>query len=152
MCTLLEKTSITAKNDSAFRRTIKLGQPKPARAPNRMVCTAARSAWAGRRAQSGAPSCATRTAVNDNQYMTLYCRLKPVRILRLCASSNTVCTAARTKRPGIRTRGPRVYRPLARKLRLLLNVRLIRTMSTAAHRLAPAPPARLSEYGINRSQ
>jgi hypothetical protein len=28
------------------KHIVKLGQPKPARAPNRMVCTAARSAWA----------------------------------------------------------------------------------------------------------
>ena len=28
------------------KHIVKLSQPKPARAPNRMVCTAARSAWA----------------------------------------------------------------------------------------------------------
>ena len=28
------------------KHIVKLGQPKPARAPNRMVCTGARSAWA----------------------------------------------------------------------------------------------------------
>jgi hypothetical protein len=93
----------------------------------------------GRCAQSRAPSCATRTAVNDNQNMALKYRLKLVRILRLCASSNTVCTDARTKRPGIRTRGPRAYRPLARKLQLLLNVRLIRTMSAAGRGLRSFP-------------
>ena len=27
------------------KHTVKIGQPKPARAPNRMVCTVARSAW-----------------------------------------------------------------------------------------------------------
>ena len=67
------------------KHIIKLGQPKPARVPNIMAWCAQLRARAlaphGRRAQSGAPSCATRTAVNDSQYVALNCRLKPVRIL-----------------------------------------------------------------------
>ena len=90
-------------------RNTLLKQASPDRRARRIGWCAQLRTPHGRRAQSGAPSSTTRTAVNDNQYMTLNCRLKPVRILRLCAPSNTVCTAARTGRPDIRRRGPRAY-------------------------------------------
>ena len=50
----------------------------------------------------------------------------------------TVCTAVRMERPDSRRRPPRACGALTRKLRLLLNVRLIRTMSRAAG----VPPCR----------
>ena len=124
----------TQNPDLLHTRNTLLKQVSPDRRARRIRWCAQLRAPHGRCAQSGAPSSATRTAVNDNRYMTLNCRLKPVRILRLCAPSNTVCTAARTGRPDICRRGPRAYRALTRRLRLLFNVRLIRTMSAAADR------------------
>ena len=92
----VKPTIQTYYNHAYQKHTVKLGQ---------------RYAQTGARAeQDGVHSCALRmvlvhsrtrrlvrracVAVNDNQYMTLICRLKPIRILRLCTSSNTVCTAA----------------------------------------------------------
>jgi hypothetical protein len=49
------------------KHIIKLGQPKPARSPIEW-CAQLRAPH-GRHAQSGAPACATRTAVSDNQYI-----------------------------------------------------------------------------------